>query len=241
LNKIAVIMTTIKKDKMLLKCLPSFLNKNLTIYLLDQGKITPEKAELYKALEMQRHHIFTIESDIGLSAARNFLIHHIIEPFFFIVDDDVELKSNPEEILYHFNNPNIAIVGGMLFNVAKNKEHHYEYALEIKNNKLWLKNSKNIDLVLNFFIARKEVWNDIKWDEELKMVEHADYFLRLKQLNKWKVIYDPILFGNHYSYEFRTQEYKSFRRLKFGKYLKLFHRKWNIYGTEREKWIKMQP
>jgi hypothetical protein len=152
-----------------------------------------------------------------------------------IADDDVELLSNPYDILHHFEeNPKIGIIGGCLFNVAKKKEHHYEYALEINKKMLLLKHSNKIDLVLNFFVARKELFGDIQWDEQLHMCEHTDYFLRLKQLNKWLIIYDRTLYGNHYSYEFRTGDYRAFRASKFSKYIKMFHKKWNIIGTKRE-------
>jgi hypothetical protein len=174
MNQIAVIMTTIKKDSLLMKCLPTFLNKDLTIYLLDQGRLTPQKVLFYNELRNQGHQIYCIEKDIGLSAARNFLISKITEPYFFIVDDDVELLSNPYDLLHHFDeNPAIGIVGGCLFNVAGNVEHHYEYALEIRHRILYLKKSPNIDLVLNFFIARTEIFKDIQWDEQLQMVEHS--------------------------------------------------------------------
>jgi len=241
MNNIAVIITTIKKDQMMLKCLPSFDKPGITIYLLDQGKITPEKETFYNSLTDKGHCIYHIEKDIGLSAARNFLLTKVTEPYIMVADDDVELLSNPYDVLHHFEeNPNMGLVGGCLFNVAKNKEHHYEYALEISKKMLWLKNSNKIDLVLNFFIARKELFGDIQWDEQLQVIEHTDFFLRLKQLNKWIIVYDKVLFGNHYSYEFRTNDYTTFRKTKFAKCMRIFHQKWGINGTKRDLWREIK-
>lgn len=235
MNNIAVIVTTIKKDKIMMKCLPSFDKCNLTIYLLDQGEATIQKQELYDLLGNKGHHIYCIKKDIGLSAARNFLIDKVTEPYIMIADDDIELISNPLDFLYYFSNPQLGILGGCLIAMGKHKEQHYEYAIEIKNRMLYLKKSDKLDLVLNFFIARKELFNDIRWDKELGMVEHTDFFLRLKQLNKWLIMYDKNLLGYHYSYELRPKEFSAFRSLKFQKYMQIFHRKWNIKGTNRER------
>lgn len=232
---IAAVITTIKKDDFLRKCLSSFDRFNTVIYLLDQGKITPEKETLYKDLKAKGHHIFCIEKDIGLSAARNFLVQQVKEPYLMISDDDIELQSNPYILLDHFNrNENLGILGGLLIAKAKNVEQHYEYSLEIKHKTLYLRKADKIDLVLNFFIARTALFSDILWDEQLQMVEHTDFFLRLKQLNKWEVNYDRQLKGLHYSYELRPLSYQAFRSSKIKPCIKLFNKKWNIEKMDRQ-------
>jgi len=66
------------------------------------------------------------------------------------------------------------------------------------------------------------------------MCEHTAFFLELKKLNKWKVIYDKNLYGNHYSYEFRTKEFRTFRSINFMKGRRIFEKKYKIYHTIRE-------
>ena len=40
--------------------------------------------------------------------------------------------------------------------------------------------------VINFFIAKKEVFDEVRWDNRIKVEwEHIDFFLRLKQTH-WK-------------------------------------------------------
>jgi glycosyltransferase involved in cell wall biosynthesis len=238
-NKIAIIMATIMRDEIMMKCLPSFLDKNLTLYLLEQGKMTDTKTELYEDLIKQGHHIYIINKNLGISGARNYLLDKIEnESFVMICDDDVELQSNPNDILYHFDNPKIGIIGGLLINMEKRIEQHYEYVIEIKNNIYYMKipePGENIDLVLNFFVARKELFDDIRWDNNLHLVEHSDFFLILKQLNKWIVTYDRNLLGHHYSYAFRPPEYNKIRKAP-AKYTAMFWAKWGINKQKREKY-----
>jgi hypothetical protein len=42
------------------------------------------------------------------------------------------------------------------------------------------------DQVVNFFIARKEIFSEVRWDERIKVEwEHMDFFLNLAK-TKWK-------------------------------------------------------
>jgi hypothetical protein len=231
---IAAVITTILKDETMLKCISSFDKYNVVIYLLDQGDITPEKEIIYQELEKKGHHIYRIKQDCGLSAARNWLIERVTEPYVFISDDDVELVSNPYKMLSHFNRDRtVGIVGGQLWNVGRGFEHNYNYALEIKNGNLYMYKSDHTDLVLNFFIANRDIFQEVKWDENLKMVEHVDFFLQLKQLNKWKVVFDKKLYGKHYSTHFRSDEYRKQRKKQCSAYLKMYKEKWGFKSEIR--------
>jgi hypothetical protein len=93
------------------------------------------------------------------------------------------------------------------------------------------------EYVLNFFIAKKEMFNDIRWDNELKLVEHSDFMLRLKT-TKWKAVYTPTVMVEHHP-ENNSAEYQSYRDSKEGKNcilgLNKFRQKYNIRG--KNKWI----
>ena len=42
------------------------------------------------------------------------------------------------------------------------------------------------DQVVNFFLAKREVFDDVRWDDRIKIeYEHVDFFLNLKK-TKWK-------------------------------------------------------
>ena len=47
------------------------------------------------------------------------------------------------------------------------------------------------DQVVNFFLAKREVFDDIQWDSRIKIgLEHMDFFLRLKE-TRWKAVICP--------------------------------------------------
>ena len=49
---------------------------------------------------------------------------------------------------------------------------------------------KETGCCLNFMLVRRELFNDVIWDEDLKLVEHVDFFLRVAK-TKWKVLFTP--------------------------------------------------
>jgi hypothetical protein len=222
-NPIAVIMTTIERDEILFKVLPSYLKYPVKLYLLDQGKHTKEKDEYYDELRSQGHFV-EYATDIGLSAARNYLINQGEEEYVLVTEDDIELTSNPYSLFNRFVNNNLGILGGLL--IRNGKEQHYEYALDYANGVLTYKKSDNIDLCLNFFLAKRRVFNDIQYDNNLKLVEHTDFALRFKELNKWKVEYCRDFTGIHHG--FKPENYMTYRK-RAEQYVEQFKQKWGIH------------
>jgi hypothetical protein len=233
-NPIAVIMTTIARDEILLKVLPSYLQYPVKLYLLDQGTPTKEKDKYYTELRSKGHFI-EYANDIGLSAARNYLLDQVEEEFIFMTEDDIELTTNPYSLFQKFWNNNLGILGGLL--IRNGKEQHYEYALELKDNILNYVISDKIDLCLNFFLAKKKVFDDIRYDENLKLCEHTDWFLRLKELNKWKVDYTRNLQGIHHT--FKPQNYMNYRGRAEG-FVEEFKKKWGIVEINKNNELTKQ-
>ena len=65
------------------------------------------------------------------------------------------------------------------------------------------------DIVLNFFLAKTEIFKDIQWDNNLPLVEHTDFYLRLKN-TKWKVVYTQEVECEHNHFN-NSSAYKDFR------------------------------
>lgn len=207
------------------------------IYIGEQAHITPTKKILYDYLQQLGHKIITLPYNCGLSYARNYLIEQTNEPFILISDDDYifnDLTNFEPMINTLLLNENVGIVGGAL----NDRETHPTriYIDKIKNNtsnKLTYitkpinyslsKSTINqksyryfkTELVSNFFLAKREIFHDIKWDNELKLVEHSDFFLRLKT-TKWIVLFTPDTVVQHHP-ENNPPEYCSFRDAKNGK------------------------
>ena len=98
------------------------------------------------------------------------------------------------------------------------------------------------DYVLNFALFKREVFDDIRWDNELKIMgEHTDFYLRLKE-TKWKVAYTPDVRAIHQQH-LHNKEYREMR--KRYDFLKIFFDKWKVnricypdgfcYGYNRKK------
>lgn len=221
---IAICMTTFLRDDSLMKILPSYLKYPVKLYILDQGNHSTQKDDLYENLRQKGHWIQYTDFDCGLSKARNIILREIKEPYVIITEDDLELRTNPYTLLFAFDNKELGILGGLNIKYPEQLEEHYEYAMELNNGSLKYKKTDKYDIVQNFFIARTKLFKDIQYDETLKLSEHTDFFLSLKQLNKWKIDYTRNFVGHHYSV--RNFEYSQFRvREEFSE---IMRKKWNI-------------
>lgn len=172
--------------------------------------------------------------DIGISAGRNIAVKRSSKPYILLLDDDFIFTNDTkiEKFISILKSDiDIGIVGGMC--IEKNKEVHYENFLKIKNgsliqekdgNKWHLVNgvkTKQTGCVLNFFLARRQALNDIKWDNELKLAEHTDYFIRFNR-SKWKIYYTPEVKINHDRY--RDNDYLTYRDRSSDYSIKMFNK-----------------
>jgi hypothetical protein len=203
-----------------MNCIKSItsLYNNIKIYVADQNNPSEEMISFYEKYNVEYY--FT-ENNSGLSANRNFLVDKVKEPYIFIGDDDfVFTKETDLTIMQDVLNEDksIGIVGGKLIGSSRyNKRLLYDklnkkiYLIDLKEKFHTTKNKNKFiytDLVLNFFLCKKEIFNDIRWDNNLKLSEHLDFFLRFK-LTNWKVAYTADVVGLHERE--RTTNYMQFR------------------------------
>lgn len=66
------------------------------------------------------------------------------------------------------------------------------------------------DMVFNFFLCRREAFNDIRWDESLKLAEHLDHMFRIFQERKWRIAHTPNCIAIH-DLSDRSQHYVEHR------------------------------
>lgn len=242
---IAIIIPTFIREEKLKICVESLLrtlgDSNrfqpfFRIYIGDQSENTPYKKEFYEYLSSLGHKFYILPYNCGLAYARNYLISQTKEPFILIADDDYIFNTNT--ILEPLINlllleENIGVVGGGLndretaptriyVDKLKNntnrltyvsKSIQYEFSLATIKQKSY--RYFKTEIVPNFFLAKREMFNDIIWDNELKLVEHSDFFLRLKT-SKWKVLFTPDTIIQHHP-ENNSEAYNSFRDVKIGK------------------------
>lgn len=244
-----------------------FIKKWFKLYIGDQGReSTPEKEIYYKQLIDEGHEIFKLPYNCGLSAARNYLVKQTKEPFILVVDDDFLFteKSNLSPFINILvDNSEIGLVGGPVSERQYSGGAPYVFNLEYdqKNRALYLlkKDKEPIlttptlkqpstkyilaDIVLNFFLARRELFDNILWDENLKMAEHTDFFLRLKFLNKWKVAYTEEISVSHNNKP-NSSQYTAFRDPKTGTNctdgIQFFLKKWGLDSPGRAIYTELE-
>ena len=141
--------------------------------------------------------------DSGLSAGRNAMVDKVKTPFILLLDDDFVFTEQTDINKFYKilkSDKEIGIVGGSC--IEGDKEVHYECNLDFNNGVLkqisdgdkWKLvdgvKAKKTQCVLNFFLARKKCLKENPWDNNLKLAEHTDFFLRLSRTN-WQVYYTP--------------------------------------------------
>jgi hypothetical protein len=155
--------------------------------------------------------VYDLPEDSGLSKSRNYLLNITTTPFFFIFDDDFELEDDSHldillEIIY--THQHIDIIAGK---IPEDIEIYHDYAgrylrynqtLELLHNIPYNRKSqilyprtsygklnavnpcREVDFVPNVFMGRTEAVRSVPWDDELKLGEHEDFFLRFRQANR---------------------------------------------------------
>lgn len=189
---------------------------DMPIIIVDNGeggKITGKGIKYYK-----------VPFDSGLSYSRNFAVEKAKTKYILVLDDDFEFtKETKIEELIKLTDK-FDIVGGDVAGLNYNGLLEQEDGVlrYIKGDRGEIEGYKLYDLVLNFFVATKELLEKYKWDEDLKIAEHTDFFLKARGL---KITYNPNVKVTHK--QERTKDYAKFRS-RGKEYMQLFMEKNNI-------------
>jgi hypothetical protein len=185
---------------------------NLRIIVADDSfYICPSVKQKLQELNAELHQI---GPDIGLSAGRNYLLRQVTTSRFLLMDNDFILKdseaiSNMMQVMDHSK---AAIVGGLLWDQGASSPRSYcgfftledEIVLNFYNRDKIPKVSVG-DLEYyecrfcqNFFLGDTAIFKskDILWNDDLKLMEHEDFFLRVP-LNV-KIVECPNVHVAHY-------------------------------------------
>lgn len=193
-KELAIIIPTFLRNEKLKDLIQSISktihSEKYRLYIADQGLFDLEQDEYYKDLQKDGHKTFYLPFNSGLSYARNYLVKQTKEPFILLIDDDFYFTEDTkiQNFIYILNNrSDLGIIGGKL------KDHEdYHFRLIKMNNKFYYikLNPKEwyytlntylikpirfwySDIVLNFAMFKREVFDNHKWDNELKLAEHS--------------------------------------------------------------------
>jgi len=194
LDKVTIAIKTIERAECLDDCLRSirFLYPTIKIIVADDSK-KPIKNKL-------SNEYYFLEFDCGVSKGKNFLLDKVNTEYVMFLDDDTLFteESRIEDALSVLeNNPAIDLVAASLEGVNYYGTFSKEGDILYRNNKKHVEiinGHKIYDYVIQLYLARTESIKSIKWNEELKTCDHADFFWRAKstlkstRLEQWKMI-----------------------------------------------------
>lgn len=160
--------------------------------------------------------------DVGLSVGRNEMLKRVQTKFFCLLDDDFVFtkKTDIARLKQMAEIGNYDIVAGALEQDGEIK--HYEGLLEIDGHELRYKSGNRKDehgaplwdIVFNFFVGRTDAVRRVRWDDDLKLAEHTDFFLRAKREGlrvgycpDVVVIHAPERAGNYLEYRMRGKQF----------------------------------
>jgi len=183
-------------NKLVSSILYKYSNAKILI-LDDSGKLSEKDISTFKSKKVDL--ILSSIEDIGLSAGRNQLVENCSTRYMVLLDEDFVFTKRTDIIkaLKILATTSIDIVGGAVYDVGPNAQQHnqprsFHGTLNLDAGGVLIIDESNIekksvegidlyDLVMNFFIAKTESISKVKWDPELKLAEHLDFFLRAKQ------------------------------------------------------------
>lgn len=161
---------------------------------------------------------YVLKYDVGLSAGRNLLVRKVKTKYFVLLDDDFKFTKETDLLKFKevLKNTDIDIVGGRLFQIESYSD--YSGIMEEKKGVVRYKKKshkefdsyKIVDIIFNFFMAKTKSFDDLKWDEELKLAEHFDFFYNIR--GKKKVAIMPEVVIEHQPFDLETSnEYRKKR------------------------------
>jgi len=209
--KVAVGIKTFMREYNLFRTIQAIREKfpyPYTLYIADDSDVTDEKSRVYAELEAEGHKIIRLPFNSGISAGRNAIIREATEDYVLIMDDDIDIGS-PETIrnmkAVLDSAPDIGVVAGVLRHEISDKafgNENYSKGIDFtleegvlcrETGRREVKQVDGIryresDQVVNFFLAKREVFNDVRWDNNIKVEwEHMDFFIGLKK-TPWKAV-----------------------------------------------------
>jgi len=234
-GKIAIAIKTFMREPVLMRALDT-IEKNCPlpykIYIADDGP-TPSDAKAYRYAKLmeQGHAVIRLPFNSGISAGRNAMVKAITEDYVLMMDDDILIPPGDgllkmKEVLD--SDSKLGVVAALLglensLELYGGKTYANGLRFE-RNGALLLRVSaggavsetggvlfKYADQVPNFFLAKRQVFDSVRWDDKILVEwEHMDFFLRLKEAG-WKAAVCVDVRAVHQRSE-PTYEYEGYRR-----------------------------
>ncbi|MBI4615133.1 MAG: glycosyltransferase [Planctomycetes bacterium] len=174
------------------------------IYVADDGR---------EPVSVPRATAIRLPFDSGISSGRNRLVRETREPFLLFHDDDfVYGDSTRIEILLEFllQHPEFGLVAGAV-EIPPGRRWSFEGWLHLHDGVLehrpdtspvsdevppW----KEVGTCMNFLLARRRVFEAVRWDEELKVAEHVPFLVDLARASCRAAFTPAVVVEHHVHY-----------------------------------------
>jgi rfaE bifunctional protein nucleotidyltransferase chain/domain len=207
-DRIAVCIKTFLRDEVMFRTV-EHVKKNMPspfrLYIADDGRPSDRKALFYQKLKAEGHFIAELPFDSGLSFGRNALLKQVKEDYVLLLDDDTVIKDAESVGKLRVcldTDADLALIGAVLKREggAWFAAETYSKGLKFdRRDKLLVRQPaggeikkagefayRYADQVPNVFLAKREVFDEVRWDNRIKIeYEHMDFFLELQKTH-WK-------------------------------------------------------
>jgi GT2 family glycosyltransferase len=204
LPSVDIIIKTFMRPACLRRLVGSIITRypGAPLNIADDSELDEGTRSYYAELERQGHQVVLLPFNVGLSAGRNVLVDRTSRPYLLLLDDDrVFTEDTRIEALVAVldADPSIGVAAGSSLDNGTDLIS-YEHNLRVQHRLLhyYPIGPETIPIgghpcrlaqgVHNFALFRREVFATTRWDEELKTMEHSDFFLRLSGTG-WKVVH----------------------------------------------------
>lgn len=206
---LAICILFYEKVEQTIECIASFLPPRVRIYVLNNGSSASSRRELGIFCKSYRQvSIFDLDSNLGVSIGRNFLISHSIEQWLFFVDNDITMNTQDwtqrmKEYIASYDDIEVFIP--RLFN-AHDKEYISHGSITITGNKAKLNDEVTNDITNTFpggaSFVNRNLFNRLGLYDEQMFVGFEDFELCIRAIRngnpvKAKFVNDIKLIHNH--------------------------------------------
>jgi GT2 family glycosyltransferase len=218
LSQLTAIIKTFQRPRALdrLICSIRRFYPELAIAVADDGFVPSRRTDV---------DYLRLPEDVGLSAGRNALLRHIKTRYFLLLDDDLEFthRTSVDRLLRLVSNGVVDIAGGDYYRCkrklwfVRERWQPFHGVFQFQDGDLCLveathsrfSDHQRCDLVHNFFVARTDKVLQLGgWDEELKLNEHVEFFVRAQRAGL-RVAYCARVIARHWME--RGANYTQFR------------------------------